>query len=351
MDETEVVDPLDQLDEVTEASEETPAETAEEVTEEKPRDELGRYAEKPEEGETTEEVEPEEAGETPAETDVQGFAYHADGQEYTVPGATRSADGILSIPADQVSQIQQLLSSGRHLSGGWSHKEADWQRQIDASKANEAAQTARAQGLIDEMERVAGLSPEAQLEWVEGVKAQWPTIKAQAEQAAAESKNKADSDRLVELEQQETERQREPMVRQELESLMTNYWQRYPELQALNQQQMTAVMDDLLSNRKQHGLLMDKDGRLEFNTQVVEQRLIYASQFVTKQEKAEANKAEAAKTNAAELGKTKAPPAVKTKTGPAPASKPPSRFTPSKDVSARDVTEEVDDYFDAMVID
>src|SRR3990167_8805352 len=55
----------------------------------------------------------------PAPTPGEPFVFRADGQKIPVPGAAVSTDGTLTIPADQVPAIRQLLAEGVSHRGSW----------------------------------------------------------------------------------------------------------------------------------------------------------------------------------------------------------------------------------------
>lgn len=67
------------------------------------------------------------------------FVFRADGQRIPIPGSSVSSEGALTIPADQVPAIRQLLAEGVSHRGSWRQKEAEYQRQVTESSAVERA--------------------------------------------------------------------------------------------------------------------------------------------------------------------------------------------------------------------
>ena len=177
----EDVDPIDAV-EITEETE-TPEK---DQVEGQPRAEDGKF-------EAREEQSSEEQGEAPFETPEvpvtpEAWGYAADGQRYDVGTVL---DGVLSIPADQVPHIQQLLAEGRHHQGNWQRERAESQRQVEAAQAEVTAAEATRQSLMDEFERVANLHEDELADYMAGLRSKWPQIKADAE---AKSFNDTDLD-------------------------------------------------------------------------------------------------------------------------------------------------------------
>ncbi len=77
----------------------------------------------------------------PPPTAPTPFVFRADGQKIPIPGSTVAPDGSLTIPADQVPQIRQLLSEGVTHRGSWRKERESFQRQVTDATAAEKAQT------------------------------------------------------------------------------------------------------------------------------------------------------------------------------------------------------------------
>ena len=75
----------------------------------------------------------------PAPTPGEPFVFRADGQKFPVPGAALSSDGTLTIPADQVPAIRQLLAEGVSHRGSWRQREQEYKTQIESASATEKA--------------------------------------------------------------------------------------------------------------------------------------------------------------------------------------------------------------------
>src|SRR3990167_4620932 len=71
----------------------------------------------------------------PAPTPGEPFVFRADGQKIQVPGAAVSTDGTLTIPADQVPTIRQLLAEGVSHRGSWRKEKAESDRQLAEAHA------------------------------------------------------------------------------------------------------------------------------------------------------------------------------------------------------------------------
>src|SRR3990167_6575346 len=75
----------------------------------------------------------------PAPTPGEPFVFRGDGQKIPVPGASLSSDGTLTIPADQVPAIRQLLAEGVSHRGSWRQREQEYKNQIESASATEKA--------------------------------------------------------------------------------------------------------------------------------------------------------------------------------------------------------------------
>ena len=75
----------------------------------------------------------------PAATPGEPFVFRADGQKIPVPGASVSPDGHLTIPAEQVPAIRQLLAEGMSHRGSWRQREQEYKQQIESASATEKA--------------------------------------------------------------------------------------------------------------------------------------------------------------------------------------------------------------------
>jgi hypothetical protein len=77
----------------------------------------------------------------PASAPGEAFVFRADGQKIPVPGAALSSDGTLTIPADQVPAIRQLLAEGISHRGSWRQREQEYKQQIESASATERARS------------------------------------------------------------------------------------------------------------------------------------------------------------------------------------------------------------------
>lgn len=67
------------------------------------------------------------------------FIFRGDGQRYPIPGATVSADGTLTIPADQVPNVRQLLAEGVAHRGSWREQQQQAKAATETATATEKA--------------------------------------------------------------------------------------------------------------------------------------------------------------------------------------------------------------------
>jgi hypothetical protein len=79
------------------------------------------------------------APQPPSSPAGEPFVFRADGQKIPIPGSMLTADGALSIPADQVPVIRQLLAEGVAHRGSWRQKESEYQRRIEEAGSVEKA--------------------------------------------------------------------------------------------------------------------------------------------------------------------------------------------------------------------
>lgn len=339
----EDVDPIDAV-EVTEETEAPEKEQAEE----RPRAENGTFVER-------EEQSPEEQGEAPSETTEvpvtpEGWGYTADGQRYDVGTVL---DGVLSIPADQVQHVQQLLSEGRHHQGNWQRERQESQRQVEAAQAEVTAAEAARQHLMETVEGWANLGEDELADFMAGLKAQWPQIKAAAEAKGTESKNSAIVAENEQFRREGQERALLPQVEDALETEMVSIRDSDKRFQSLTKRDMQTVFGRLGQNLR--GLMITDQGTpwtgegtpwLDKNAVAREMEYVASLRGPTQDSTTEAAK----KANAAELSETKVPPAVGVTKSTTSASGPAKRFKPSKDATAETVTDEADAHFDAMEV-
>ena len=351
MADVETIDPIDEV-EVTEESEAP----VEDQAEEQPRNEKGQYAEAEDKSQ-----EAQEAPETPDTPDTEEgvqvvepvpYRYRADQREYQI--GTVGDDGAVSISPDEVPHLEQLLASGRHWADQRPRERADYQRQIDTAQAEVTAAEAVRQSLMDEFERIANLGEDDLTDYMAGLKAEWPKIKAEAESKGFESKNQAQSDELAQYKRDEREREWLPKVENRLEDEMVAIRDGDKRFQSFTKKDMQAVFGRLSQNLRglrvtEQSLPWTGEGTPFLDLPQVRREMEYvASLRGTKQD---STTEDAKKANAAELSETKAPPAVKANSGPTPASGPVPRFKRSKDATALTVTQEVDDYIDDLEIE
>ncbi len=339
----EEVDPIDAV----EIPEETETPEKDQV-EEQPRAEDGTF-------EAREEQSSEDQGkEAPSETTEvpEAWSYTADGQRYDVGTVL---DGVVSIPADQAPHIQQLLAEGRHHQGNWQRERQESQRQVEAARAEMTAAEATRQSLMDEFERVANLGEDELADYMAGLKAQWPQIKSAAEAKGADSRNSAVIAENEQYKREKQERELEPQVLNSLETEMVKIRESDQRFQVLTQQDMQLVFGRLSGNVRglmvtDQSLPWQGEGTPWLDIPQVTREMEYVASLRGRQTKQESTTEAAAKANAAELSETKAPPAVKATTTATSASSPAKRFKPSKNATAETVTQEADDFFDAMEV-
>ena len=362
MSDVETVDPIDEV-EVTEDSEAPEQDQAEE----QPRNEKGQYAEAEDKSQEAQEA-PEPPDTPDTEEGVQvvepvPYRYRADQREYAI--GTVGDDGAVSISPDEVPHLEQLLASGRHWADQRPRERADYQRQIDTAQAEVTAAEAVRQSLMDEFERIANLGEDDLTDYMAGLKAEWPKIKAEAESKGFESKNQAQSDELAQYKRDERERALQPQVLDGLEREMVRAIEddartKFPRFQALTLEDKRAIFGRLTQDGWR-GLMVMKDPvsglvtpwQGEGEPQLDNPRMLREMEYVAslRGTKQDSTTEDAKKANAAELSETKAPPAVKANSGPTPASGPVPRFKRSKDATALTVTQEVDDYIDDLEIE
>jgi hypothetical protein len=360
MDKELLTDPLEEVEAPEAETEDKAPESTDsqeaEAEESQPRDEAGRYAEKVDQPPEQVETPSDEAPSTQTDTDgvqvARPFSYNADQRTYEVPGATVGEDGALSIPGDQAPHIQQLLSAGRHHMGNWQQERQGYQQQVTAAQAEAAAAQQSKDALTAELARVAQMDEQARLEWVEGFAGNWPTIQANSEKVAIESKHQADQERLRQYEQQEQVRQLEPQVNDGLWTYMIAEQEKDPRFKDLDKEDGLAIHARLFQDWQSSGILITPDqqpwrgeGTPNIDLRVVRREMEYAATLRRRREQQEKTTAKAVETNKAELAEPKTPPAVSTQTGPPPADAPArKRFKPSTDDPER-MTEEADDHF------
>ncbi|KKL59938.1 hypothetical protein LCGC14_2210310, partial [marine sediment metagenome] len=316
-----------------------------------PRAEDGKFAAREEQ--SSEEQAEEASSETPeVPVTPETWGYAADGQRYDVGTVL---DGVLSISADQVPHIQQLLSEGRHHQGNWQRERQESQRQVEAARAEVTAAEATRQSLMDEFERVANLGEDELADYMAGLRSKWPQIKSAAEAKGADSRNSAVIAENEQYKREKQERELEPQVLNSLETEMVKIRESDQRLQVLTQQDMQLVFGRLSGNVRglmvtDQSLPWQGEGTPWLDIPQVTREMEYVASLRGRQTKQESTTEAAKKSNAAELTETKAPPAVKATTTATSASSPAKRFKPSKGATAETVTEEMDDFFDAMEV-
>lgn len=162
MSETEVQEPLSEVEETVVPTESVPeapeaASTGAEPVltdapaSDRPRDANGRFMKRdgtpvaPDEQAALEAAASAiPATEPPAPTQPIGFTgdpfvFRAEGQKIPLTGAVVDKDGWLHIPPDQQPMTRQLLAEGVAHRGSWRQREADWQRQVSEAGAVEKA--------------------------------------------------------------------------------------------------------------------------------------------------------------------------------------------------------------------
>jgi hypothetical protein len=224
-----------------------------------PRDEQGRFTEAPtaepeasqEEpaapeppGEPTESVEgePPDAEEGPYES----FSYRADGQEIEIPGSEVGDEGIF-IPADQIPDVQNLLSAGKAFFGSarqrFSEAAAREQQAVQRAEAAEAQSShvlAHFENLIEKSQHANTIEELLQTplgQWFMSVKQGWPILKAEAASKALEMKGQQAQQELQRYRQQEQDARLKPLMEQ---TLRQEIWSRGQQL-GLDERTMQAV--------------------------------------------------------------------------------------------------------------
>ncbi|KKM21130.1 hypothetical protein LCGC14_1638510, partial [marine sediment metagenome] len=335
------VDPLDAIGE-GEAPEATEAEVVPEQDEaegEQPRTDDGRYAspeDKSPEGQA-DEAAPDETLEVREEADAGAaveaeptpYRYRSSAADYEVAGATVGADGVLTIPADSVPHLTQLLASGRSYADTRPRVEAAFQQQVRQAQAETEASAQTRSALLDQFETVVKMTPEQRLDWAEGFAQEWPAIRAAAEQAGVEAGRQADRARLETLEREAYERDLEPQLQSGLEEHMQRAFNEDPLFKGVTREDLVVVYGKLMNGWQTNGLLLNADGSAwngerdpSINLVLMRREMEYVASLRRHKDASTQQVTEAKKANDAEMSENKAPPAVGTQTGPPPAGKP-----------------------------
>ena len=363
-------DPLDTLGEdvATEAPEAESVPEKDGAEEEQPREEDGRYAspeDKSQEGqadqatpETPEVREEADAGEA-EKVEPTPYKYRSDAAEYDVPGATVGPDGTLTIPADSVLHITQLLASGRTYADSRPRVEAAFQQQLKQAQSEAEASSQTRIALIEQFETVVKMTPEERQDWAEGFAGEWPGIRAKAEQAGAEASHQAAEASLRQYEQEDFERGFEPELRQGLSDFILQEKERNPLYKDLTRDDMEALFGKLINGWQTNGLVQTSEGMSwngernpRANETLIRQEMEYVASFRRQKNDSVEQVTKAKKSNDAEMSENKAPPAVKAKTGPSAEGKPVSQFKLPKgvDPASDEATELVDAWAEGLEV-
>ncbi|KKK78442.1 hypothetical protein LCGC14_2843540, partial [marine sediment metagenome] len=344
--------------EVPEGEETVPEQDATEG--EQPREKDGRYAspeDKSPEGqadkaapdETLEVREEADAG-AAAEAEPTPYRYRSSAADYEVAGATVGADGVLSIPADSVPHLTQLLASGREYSDTRPRVEAAFQQQVKQAQSEVETANKSRDVYSEHLEKVFDMSPEQRLDWAEGFSQQWPEVKAGAEKAGVEASRQADRVRLEQYERDAYVRELEPQLQTALEEHMTRAFGEDPLFKGMTVEDLRVVYGKLLNGWQTNGTILNADGSVwngerdpQINLVQMRREMEYVASLRRQKDASTEKVTEAKKTNEAELSENKAPPSVSSQTGPSPGEKPAKQFKPSGKEGS-DPTEEVDDW-------
>ena len=330
----EEVNPLDAAFAAIEAevSAEEEGEPAEPSTEDTPRDdEQDDAAEsgKPEVGEPEESEAEQEPAEEPDDTDQPAteeepeeptpVTYKADGQTWTIEGSKVSEDGSWTIPSTQVPQVQNLLSSGKHLQGNWQTQLEANKRAVETANSERDAASERAKALTDRFEELLKLPEDQFYEKVQQFREELPKIMLDAEKAAIEAQSKTDKQRLEEYEAKEALKQLEPVWANGLESEMEKLAAQ-ERFESLAREDLQSIFTHLWNSRFQNKMFVHHENQWYVNTPEVERAMEYAVKFRRGQQEKQKATSEAKKKNESETGKKKQEPptTVPAKTGPSP---------------------------------
>jgi len=364
MSEVEVVDPIDAIDDIVDdVAEESVQEEVQQEDEtsaaETPRDEDGRTVETDEasEGETAPAETTEEAEETSTEADQQvekeqpaePFSFQGDGQKHVIDGSTVGEDGSVTIPKDQIPHVQNLLASGKYLTGNWQRERNADKQAVQAAEAERDAQVAKSDAVSKKLDEIAGLDENQLYEWALNFQREMPAIKAKADQEAIQAQGKADKDELASYKQAEYERQMLPQMEAGVKTWVEDLGKE-ERFSGLTEQDRVDVANNLWGNWQAINLFAADGGEIKVQLAKVEEALMYAAKFrrqeVVKEQKAteakEVNKVEAAKET------KKPPPVLSTKGGPQPKGKVEGSIVDSvrEKYSAEDQTDAIDDWFE-----
>ena len=213
-----------------------------------PRDAQGRFTSTPPAEPAAPDTEgapappPEPAGEPIAEPPAEGaqdtypeFSYRADGQDLSIPGSAVGEDGVF-IPADRLSEVQQLLSEGRASRGSVRQRFSELaQREQAALTRAAAAEAERSQtlshfeSLIERSQGAIASGDGTQIlqspigQWLMGVGQNWPVLKADAAVKAQELLRQAEQQELTRYREQERLTQLRPLMDATLEQSVWQY--------------------------------------------------------------------------------------------------------------------------------
>lgn len=211
-----------------------------------PRDDAGRFTAAPEAAPEASQEEPappadpgepeaDATGEEPAaEEPEEPVSYRADGQEFEIPGSAVGENGWF-IPADQVPEVQQLLSSGRAAMGSVRERLSQAAQEAETARHEAAAAKAESQHVLAHFENLIERSQEALRQgtmdalvqsplgqWFLGVAQGWPILKADAKTRAVEMASQTATRRLQEYEQRDQQARLRPLM---ADTVRSSVWQ------------------------------------------------------------------------------------------------------------------------------
>jgi hypothetical protein len=172
---------------------------------------------------------------TPPPPPATDWSFRADREQHTIPGARVAPDGSLTIPANQVATIRQLLAEGIAHRGSWQEERGQYEARIaELEQAVEQhPDVLRARAFNERLLALMAQGPEAMAAWLDQFEANRPALLAQAEQAVLQQRlEAAERERTTLAEQYEADRLA-PQIEASLQGAVEELAAR-PEFQSVN---------------------------------------------------------------------------------------------------------------------
>lgn len=244
-------------------------------------------------------------------------SYRADGQEFTIEGSQRGADGVF-IPAAQWGQIERLLGQGQVHQGSFQKRMSESAQSVQREKTRADAAEASKAAVFDKLVKMA---QDGTIEdWIADVRTNLPVLLAKAEQEGTNLRLKDYEAREQAREREATDAQREP----QMQTALSNAIQHYGAKAGLSEARMRQLYARLNTPEYRRALFFEaqeddpiqgiRKGETVIALGLVENEIAWAGTGQPAVDKVAA----AAAANAKAAGSATAPPTVGAGAGPAP---------------------------------